>query len=93
MIKKHRKFCRVFSYIDHSLIVISTITGCVFISAFASLVSIPVGFESSTIGLKNCLITAGIKKYKSIIQIKKKKHLIVWIKITTFFKRRVSMIL
>ena len=28
MSKKHKKVCRVFNYIDHSLIVISTMTGC-----------------------------------------------------------------
>ena len=60
--KKYKKICRVLNYIDHSLIVISTITGCVSISAFVSLVGIPIGFESSTIGLKICVITAGIKK-------------------------------
>ena len=27
MSKKHKKVCRVFSYIEHSLIMISTITG------------------------------------------------------------------
>ena len=30
--------------------------------------------KSSAIGLKICLITAGIEKYKSIIKKKKKKH-------------------
>ena len=74
MSKKHKKPCRVLNYIDHSFIVISTITGCVSISAFASLVGIPIGIASSTIGLKICVITAGIKKYKSIIKKKKKKH-------------------
>ena len=59
---------------DQLLIAISTITGCVSISAFASLVGIPVGIASSTIGLKICVITAGIKKYKSIIKKKRKKH-------------------
>ena len=29
MIKKHKKVCRVLNYIDHLLIVISTITVCV----------------------------------------------------------------
>ena len=62
------------NYIDHSLIIISTITECVFISAFASLFGIPIGIGSFTIGLKICLITAGIKKYKSFIQKKRKKH-------------------
>ena len=35
MSKKHQKVCRVLSYIDYLLIVISTITGSVSISAFA----------------------------------------------------------
>ena len=62
------------NYIDHLLIIISTITGCVSISAFASLVGIPIGITSYSIGLKICAITVGIKKYKSIIKKKKKKH-------------------
>ena len=62
MSKKHKKVCRVLNYIDHSLIAISTIiTGCVSISAFASLVGIPIVITSSAIGLKICIITAGIK--------------------------------
>ena len=44
------------------------------ISAFASLVSVPVGLTSSAIEIKICAITAGIKKYKSIIKKKKKKN-------------------
>ena len=72
--KKHKKVCRVLNYIDHLLIVISTITGCASISAFASLVGIPIGITSFANGLKICAITAGIKKYKSIIKKKKKKH-------------------
>ena len=62
MSKKHKNICRVLSYIDHSFTVISTITGYVSISAFASLVGIPIGITSSVIGLKICVITAGIKK-------------------------------
>ena len=65
MSKKHEKVCRVLNYIDHFFIAISKITGCVSISAFASLVGIPVGITSSTTGLKICVITAAIKKYKS----------------------------
>ena len=59
---KHKKVCKVLNYIDHSLIVISTITGCVSISAFDSLVGIPIGIMSYAIGLKICVITVGIKK-------------------------------
>ena len=42
-------------------------------SAFVSLGGIPIGITSSAIGSKVCVITAGVKKYKSIIK-KKKKH-------------------
>ena len=38
------------------------------------MVSIPIRITSSAIGLKICAITAAIKKYKSIIKKKKKKH-------------------
>ena len=62
------------NYIDYLLIVISTITGCVSVSAFASLVGIPIEITSSTIRLKICVITTGIKNYKSIIKKTKKKH-------------------
>ena len=56
------------NYIDHLLFVSFTITGCISISAFASLVGIPVGIKSSATGLNICGITAGIKKYKSILK-------------------------
>ena len=64
MSKKHKKVCKVLNYIDHSLIVTSKITGCISISAFPSLVGIPIGITSSAIRLKICVITAGMKKYK-----------------------------
>ena len=57
MSKRHK---RVLNYTDQSLIVISTITWCISISAFASLVGIPIGIASTTVGLKICVITAGI---------------------------------
>ena len=44
------------------------------ISAFASLVCVPVEISSSAVGIHVCAITAGIKKYKSIIKKKKKEH-------------------
>ena len=62
------------NYIDHSLIVISTLTGCISFSAFASIIRIPIGITSSAVGLKICAITAGIEKHNSII-IKKEKPL------------------
>ena len=68
MSKKHKKVCRVLNYIYHLLILIFTLTGCVFISAFASLIGVFIGITSSALGFKICAITAGIKKYKSIIK-------------------------
>ena len=66
MNKKYREVCRILNYIDHLLIVISTINGCVSISAFAVLVCIPIGVTSSAVELKVCVITGRIKKYSSI---------------------------
>ena len=74
MSKKHKKVCITLNYIEHFLILASTITGCISISAFSSLIGIPIGITSSAVRLKNCAIAAGIKKYKSIIKKKKKKH-------------------
>ena len=68
MSKKHKKICTTLNYTEYFLILASTITGCVFISAFAHLIGIAIGIESSAIGLSICAITAGIKRYKSIIK-------------------------
>ena len=73
MIKKYQKVFRVLNYIEDLLILIYTVSGCVSISAFASLVAIPIGITNSAIGSNNCVITAGIQRYKSIIK-KKRKH-------------------
>ena len=74
MSEKYKKRCKYLNYVENLLILSSTITGCISISAFASLVYVPVGIASSAIGIKICAITAGIKKYNSIIKKKKKKH-------------------
>ena len=62
------------NYVEHFLILVSTLTGCVSIFAFASLVFILIGIMSSAIRLKICVVTAVSKKYKSIIKKKKNKH-------------------
>ena len=72
MSKKHKKVCTTLNYIEHFLILASTITGCISISAFASLLGIPIEITSSAIGLRLCSITSGIKKYLSIIKKQKK---------------------
>ena len=56
------------------LILVSAVIGCVSISAIASLVCVPDSFTSYAVGLKICVITARIKRYKSIIKKKNKKH-------------------
>ena len=58
-IKKHVSI----DYVENLLILYSTITGYVSISAFASLACVLVSITSSAIGINTCLITAGIKKY------------------------------
>ena len=65
---KHKKVCKTLYYIEHLLILPSAITGCFFISAFASLFDISIGIRSSAIGLKACAITGLIKKLNSIIK-------------------------
>ena len=72
--KKHKNLCTILSYIEHFLILGSTITGCISVSAFAFLVDIPIGIASSAIGLKMCAIIETIKNYKSIIKKKKNKN-------------------
>ena len=47
---------------EHFLILASTITGCISISAFASLLSISIEIKCSAIVLKFFPIPAGIKK-------------------------------
>ena len=55
-------------YFELFFILVSTGTGCVFISTFASLVCVPVGITRSAVGINICAVTAGIKNYKSIIR-------------------------
>ena len=74
MSKKYKKTCKYLNYVEHFLILASAVTGCVSLFAFVSLVAIPVGITSSAVGIKNCVTTAVIKKYKSIIKKKKNKH-------------------
>ena len=66
MSRKLEKVCKTLNYIEHFLILAYAITGCISISAFASLIGIPIGITSSAIRLNICVIAVGIKKYKSI---------------------------
>ena len=60
------------NYIEHFLISVSAINGCISIPAFASLFGFLIGIASSVVGLKSFAIAAKIKTYKSII--KKEKN-------------------
>ena len=73
MSRKHKNVCTTLNYIEHSITLAFTLTGSISISAFASLIDIPIGITSSAIGLKICAIITGIKKYRSRIKKKEKK--------------------
>ena len=74
MSMKLTKVCRTFNCIELLLTLISTVTRCASISTFVSQAGILIGIMSSATGLKICVITAGIKKYKLIIEKKMRKH-------------------
>ena len=65
---------KILNYIEPLLILVSTVIEYVPISAFASLVGIPVVIASFALGIKMFAKTAVIKKYNSIINKEKKKH-------------------
>ena len=66
--KELKKIPAILNYNEHVFILASVVTGCISISAFASLLSIPIVITSPAIGLKINEITAGIKKYRSQIR-------------------------
>ena len=72
--EKYKDTCKYLNYIENLLILASIITGCVSIFEFDSLLCVPVGITRSEVAIKICAIIAGIKKYKSLIKKKKKKH-------------------
>ena len=74
MSEKYKKTCKYLNYVEQLLILVSTVTGRISISAFASLFCVTVSITSSAVVIKICTITAGIKKYKSFIKKKKKKR-------------------
>ena len=68
MSKKYNNTYKYLNYVQHLLILVSTVTGCVSMSAFASTVSVPIDITSPVVEIKICAITADIKKYKPIIK-------------------------
>ena len=53
MSEKHKKTYKYLKDVEHLLILVSTVTGCVSISAFTSLVCVPVGTTLGCIRNKN----------------------------------------
>ena len=74
MSKMHKKGCEDVNCFKRLLILASAITGCVSISAPVSSVGTPRASASSAVGLKICVLTARIKKCKSITKKTKKTH-------------------
>ena len=72
--RKYKKVWNILNYTDHSIILASTVTGCVSIFVFSPLVGTPVGAASSAVGIKIFPITRVTKTYKSIIE--KKRNMI-----------------
>ena len=54
MSEKYKKTCKYLNYVEQLLILVSTVAGCISISAFASLVCVPVGIMISAVVLKIC---------------------------------------
>ena len=59
---------------QHFPILAFAVAGCISVSDFASFLGIPIRITTSATGLKMCVTTAGIKKYRSIIKKRKRKH-------------------
>ena len=72
--RKQEKLCTTLTYIELFLILASAVTECNSISASPSLFGIPIKVTSSAIEKKNYAVATRIKKYKSMIKKKKKKH-------------------
>ena len=53
MSRNNKKVCTTLNYFEHLTVLASSITGPISISAIASLLGIPIGIPTSTIGLKS----------------------------------------
>ena len=74
MSEMQKKVCRALGYFEHFPVFVSAASECVSISVFTSFVGAPVDIASSAVGLKLCVNTTLIKKYKSFIKKKREKH-------------------
>ena len=72
MSERYIKTYKYLNYVEHLLILVSTSTGYVSISAFTLLVTIPVCTTSSSVGIKMCAISAGIKRISHLSRRRRK---------------------
>ena len=74
MNKKFSKYISFFDYFDKSLIVLSVTSGGVSIASFATVIGIPIGIASASLGLAFSLCAGLVKKLLKVKKNKKKKH-------------------
>ena len=70
MNEKYKKTCKYLNYVEHLLVLASSIIGCVSISTFVSLVCILLDIASYSGGVKSL---QELKQYKSSIEKKNKR--------------------
>ena len=68
------KYVTTFDYIDKILIILSAASSGVSIMSFTSIIGVPAGIASTSFTLLFSITTGIIKKLRSKIRIKKKKH-------------------
>ena len=68
LVRNIKRLVKLKKYNKRLLILASTFTSCISVSAYASLVDVSVGITSSAFGLKICVINARLKKSISIIK-------------------------
>ena len=63
MSKRLGKYIALFNYFAKSLIVLSSISGSISIASFATVMGMPIGIASTSLGLKLSLCTGLVKNY------------------------------
>ena len=74
MSKKLRKYISFFDYLDKSLTVLSVTRASLSIASFATVIGVPIGIASASLGLTFSLCTGLVKKLLKATRKKKKKH-------------------
>ena len=67
MSRKYKKVCTTLSYLEHFVILASTITGCISISASAFLLRLSIGITSNRINTKVLLAKSKLNNIEILI--------------------------